>query len=167
MYHDQALFKEAGGGPTPWHQDQFYWPLDCPTVTMWMALVDADSGMGTMRFASGSQRDGYLATLAISDESDAYFDDLVRQKGYSVAETGALSAGDATFHTGWTLHSAGPNSTDRMRSAMTVIYYPDGARIIEPDQDSRRHDLERWFPGQEPGEAAASPINPVLWSRNA
>src|SRR5579884_1617585 len=28
LYHDQALFKEPGGGPTPWHQDQHYWPLD-------------------------------------------------------------------------------------------------------------------------------------------
>src|SRR5690606_24114851 len=27
LYHDQALFKEPGGGPTPWHQDQNYWPL--------------------------------------------------------------------------------------------------------------------------------------------
>jgi len=35
LYHDQALFKEAGGGHTPWHQDQFYWPLDTDrTVTM-------------------------------------------------------------------------------------------------------------------------------------
>src|SRR5688500_6044353 len=23
IYHDQALFNEPGGGPTPWHQDQF------------------------------------------------------------------------------------------------------------------------------------------------
>ncbi len=28
LYHDQALFKEAGGGATPWHVDQVYWPLD-------------------------------------------------------------------------------------------------------------------------------------------
>src|SRR5690606_7726249 len=27
LYHDQALFKEAGGGHTPWHADQYYWPL--------------------------------------------------------------------------------------------------------------------------------------------
>ena len=40
LYHDQALFKEPGGGYTPWHQDQFYWPLDTPhTITMWMPLV--------------------------------------------------------------------------------------------------------------------------------
>jgi Phytanoyl-CoA dioxygenase (PhyH) len=37
LYHDQALFKEPGGGPTPWHQDQYYWPLESDrTVTMWM-----------------------------------------------------------------------------------------------------------------------------------
>ena len=24
MYHDQALFKEPGGGHTPWHADQYY-----------------------------------------------------------------------------------------------------------------------------------------------
>src|SRR5882672_2626735 len=36
LYHDQALYKEPGGGFTPWHQDQFYWPLSTTnTVTMW------------------------------------------------------------------------------------------------------------------------------------
>jgi ectoine hydroxylase-related dioxygenase (phytanoyl-CoA dioxygenase family) len=48
IYHDQALFKEPGGGPTPWHQDQFYWPVDTKnTVTMWMPLVDIDESMGS------------------------------------------------------------------------------------------------------------------------
>jgi hypothetical protein len=27
VYHDQAFLKEAGGGITPWHQDQHYWPM--------------------------------------------------------------------------------------------------------------------------------------------
>ena len=27
LYHDQGLMKEPGGGHTPWHQDQFYWPF--------------------------------------------------------------------------------------------------------------------------------------------
>lgn len=34
IYHDQALFKEPGGGITPWHADQYYWPIDTDkTVT--------------------------------------------------------------------------------------------------------------------------------------
>ena len=55
LYHDQALFKEPGGGHTPWHQDKFYWPLDTEKmITMWMPLVDIDQEMGLVRFASAS-----------------------------------------------------------------------------------------------------------------
>ena len=37
LYHDQALFKEPHGGATPWHQDQYYWPLDTDkTITVWL-----------------------------------------------------------------------------------------------------------------------------------
>ena len=52
VYHDQALLKEPGGGITPWHQDQHYWPLDTDnTITMWMPLVDVSPGMGAMRLS--------------------------------------------------------------------------------------------------------------------
>ena len=65
LYHDQALFKEPGGGPTPWHQDQYYWPLDSDrTITMWLPLVDIAADMGGMEFGSGTQRRPALAELA-------------------------------------------------------------------------------------------------------
>ncbi len=165
IYHDQALFKEGGGGPTPWHQDQYYWPLECKTITMWMPLVDASDEMGTMHFAAGSQREGYLRAVEISDESEAFYSEFVRSREYEETAVGALRAGDATFHSGWTLHCAGPNKTHRTREAMTVIYYEDGASIVEPDHQNRQKDLERWFPGCAPGDLAASPINPVVFSR--
>lgn len=39
LYHDQALYKESGGGYTPWHMDQFYWPLATDRVaTAWIPL---------------------------------------------------------------------------------------------------------------------------------
>jgi hypothetical protein len=39
LYHDQSLLKEPRGRPTPWHQDQHYWPLATRnTITMWMPL---------------------------------------------------------------------------------------------------------------------------------
>lgn len=34
VFADQALFKEPGGGYTPWHQDQIYWPMDTPNIIM-------------------------------------------------------------------------------------------------------------------------------------
>jgi ectoine hydroxylase-related dioxygenase (phytanoyl-CoA dioxygenase family) len=165
LYHDQALFKEPGGGRTPWHQDQQYWPLDTNnTITMWMPLHDITQTMGTMNFASGSHTVGYLGEMPISDESEAAFDKFVREKGYAVVNHGDMRGGDATFHSGWTLHSAPPNSTQNMREVMTIIYYPDGTRLLAPDSPSREADLKAWFPGQKPGELAASAINPLIHS---
>ncbi len=56
--YDQALFKEPGGGITPWHQDQGYWPLrGCVPVTKWIPLVDVTAEMGgSMSFTRGSCR---------------------------------------------------------------------------------------------------------------
>ena len=167
LYHDQALYKEAGGGPTPWHQYQQYWPLDgVKCVTMWMPLVDAKADMGTMRFADGSQELGYLGALNISDDSDAQLEALIAQRGYNVAFAGDMSAGDATFHNGWTIHGAcGNASTTTTREVMTVIYFEDGAVITPPDSESRESDLATWFPGLKPGDKAASDLNPVVWKK--
>ncbi len=164
LYHDQALFKEPGGGPTPWHQDQFYWPLDTDrTITLWMPLVDVTPDMGVMDFASGSQRLGSLGDFAIGEESEQRFAGLVEEQGLDVRSYGPLRAGDATFHAGWTLHRAPGNETDRMREVMTVIYYADGTRVGALDHESRRFDRDVWLPGCEPGEPAASRLNPVVY----
>lgn len=164
LYHDQALFKEGGGGPTPWHQDQYYWPLATRhTITMWMPLVDVPIEMGVLTFASGTSG-GPLLPLAISDASNAEYERIVRERGLPIAQA-PMRAGDATFHSGWTLHMAPGNRTQTMREVMTIIYYADGATISEPDNPHRPADLTRWFPGQTPGEVAASPLNPLLYHR--
>lgn len=166
LYHDQALFKEAGGGPTPWHQDQYYWPLDTDkTITLWMPLVDASPEMGTLRFASGSHKGGYLGEFEISDESDRVFEQLVAERGYRTAEPQAMRAGDASFHSGWTLHAAPGNASPDMRSVMTIIYFADGTRATQPINQNQQNDLEGWMPGVRPGELAASALNPLLYSR--
>jgi ectoine hydroxylase-related dioxygenase (phytanoyl-CoA dioxygenase family) len=164
LWHDQALFKEPGGGFTPWHQDQFYWPLDTEhTVTLWMPLVPVSVEMGPMTFASGSHRLGKLCDLPIGDESEAVYDAAVAERGLRRTAPEAFAPGDATFHAGWTLHRAPPNRTALMREVMTVIYFADGARVGPLDHPNRRFDRDVWLPGCEPGEPAASAKNPVLW----
>ena len=166
IYHDQALLKEPGGGITPWHQDQHYWPLDTDnTITMWMPLADITPEMGAMRFASGSHLDCYLGDIPISDHSERQFEEYIQSRGYKIAPGVAMKAGDATFHYGWTLHGAPVNDTDRTREVMTVIWYADGARVTEPDNFNRKRDLERWLPGLKPGDLAVSELNPLVFRR--
>jgi hypothetical protein len=166
VYHDQALLKEAGGGLTPWHQDQHYWPLDTNhTVTMWMPLVDVTPEMGTMHFASGSHRNGYLGDLPISNESEARFEQFITERGYIRVPGTALAAGDATFHYGWTLHGAPGNSSPRTREVMTIIWFADGTRVGPLDNANRRRDRDRWLPGLQPGDLAASALNPLVFKR--
>jgi ectoine hydroxylase-related dioxygenase (phytanoyl-CoA dioxygenase family) len=164
LYHDQALFKEAGGGHTPWHQDQYYWPLDTDTtVTMWMPLVDLSEEMGTMVFATGSAKAGLLGHLSLSDESESEFQRYVEEKGLPQAAAGAMRAGDATFHAGLTLHRAPGNEGDYTREVMTVIYYPDGVRLLEPDNPGREGDMRAIFPEGRAGGPAVSALTPLLY----
>lgn len=166
VYHDQALFKEPGGGPTPWHQDQHYWPLDTDrTITMWMPLVDVSRQSGTMRFASGSHRVGYLGDMPISDKSEEALQSFIAERGYRTTTYGAMAAGDATFHSGWTLHGAPGNPTQTMREVMTIIYFADGTRVGAADNKNRQNDLSTWLPGLAPGDVAASPLNPLAYHK--
>jgi ectoine hydroxylase-related dioxygenase (phytanoyl-CoA dioxygenase family) len=168
IYHDQALFKESGGGYTPMHQDHYYWPLDTDqTITMWMPLVDLPAEVGGMRFASGSQNAGYLGELPISDRSEEVLKQLIEERNFRLVETGAINAGDATFHSGWTLHGAQPNTSPMMREVMTIIYFGDGAHVTEPESEGQRSDLDTWFQGLGPGDVAVGELNPLVYSKRA
>lgn len=164
LYHDQALVKEAGGGRTPWHQDQTYWPLDTDdTITMWMPLVDLDPDVGSMTFVDGSHRHGDVGGGEISDASDEAIAARLVADPRPTTTYGALRAGDATFHRGWTIHSAASNPTGRPRPVMTIIWFADGARATEPRGPEQRFDLGAWLGGVEPGARADAATNPLLW----
>ncbi len=164
LYHDQALFKEPGGGHTPWHQDQVYWPLDTDRcVTMWMPLVDVPSAVGSMTFVDGSHRHGDLGHGIIGDASEAGFEALILERAMPTSTHGAMRAGDATFHMGWTLHRADANPTELLRSVMTVIYIADGTRVGEIDSPARQLDQAFWLGGAAPGSLIDGPRNPLLW----
>ncbi|MDN3579547.1 phytanoyl-CoA dioxygenase family protein [Mucilaginibacter flavus] len=163
LYHDQALFKEAGGGPTPWHQDQYYWPIDTHnTVTMWMPLIDIDVDMGMLTFASNSYNNGAVFNHEISDESESLFDDYVKEKGFAISRAKTMNAGDATFHRGFTIHNAPGNNSDKIREVMTIIYIADGARITPYKNDWQKNDHHKWLMGKPIGELIDSELNPRL-----
>jgi ectoine hydroxylase-related dioxygenase (phytanoyl-CoA dioxygenase family) len=163
LYHDQALFKEPEGGYTPWHQDQYYWPLDTDkTITMWMPLVDISSKMGMLTFAGGSNLEGHLKSTKISDHSEKFFKEYIAEKGFPIESADFMKAGDATFHSGLTIHSAPENNSDKMREVMTIIYFADGAKVTEPKNENQEADRIVWLRSIEPGKLADSELNPVV-----
>ncbi len=163
IYHDQALYKEPGGGFTPWHQDQYYWPLNTNnTITMWMPLIDITEEMGMLTFASGSHTAGFVKNVAISDESEAELEKYIRDNEYNISRPAAMQAGDATWHYGWMLHSAPQNVSQRTREVMTIIYFADGATVTEPQNEHQEADRQRWLQDLKPGSVAASALNPLV-----
>jgi hypothetical protein len=51
LYHDRALYEEAGGGITPWHAEQYCWPVDSDgTIPAWVPLQGTPRDMGPLAF---------------------------------------------------------------------------------------------------------------------
>jgi len=166
IYHDQALVKEARGGKTPWHCDQYYWPLDTDrTITVWIPLQDVPLEMGPLSFSAGSHRIDLGRSLDISDESEARIFRHPRWRELPVDEHEA-QAGGVTFHQGWTFHGARPNDTDITRLVFTIIYFADGTRLAEPATPGQHFDRQIWLPDTEVGVPIDSWLNPVVWSRD-
>jgi ectoine hydroxylase-related dioxygenase (phytanoyl-CoA dioxygenase family) len=164
VYHDQALYKEAGGGFTPWHADQYYWPLsNNNTCTVWVPLQHTPREMGPLAFAARSHQFEHGRDLAISDQSETKIRDLLKSQGFAHLEE-PYELGEVSYHYGWTFHRAGGNSSHQPRAVMTVIYMEDGIRLIRPRNEHQQRDWDAWLPGCKIGEVANSKLNPVLWT---
>jgi ectoine hydroxylase-related dioxygenase (phytanoyl-CoA dioxygenase family) len=162
MYHDQALFKEAGGGITPWHCDQVYWPLSNEnTITAWIPLQATSLEMGPLSFAEGSHKRKIGRDLVISEESEKTISKNIKEMPYM---NGPFDLGEVSFHYGYTMHNAGPNNTDEHRMVMTIIYMDSEMRVLEPKSESHKSDLASWMPGLKPGDLCNSELNPLIYS---
>jgi ectoine hydroxylase-related dioxygenase (phytanoyl-CoA dioxygenase family) len=163
LYHDQALFKEGGGGITPWHADQYYWPLDTDkTVTAWIPLQVTPLELGPLEFSAGSHRIVEGRELEISDESEQLIREKLRVTDF-VHVIEPFDAGEISFHSGWIFHRAGANSTEQMRKVMTIIYMDMDMRLKLPENQNQVNDWNAWCPGAEIGEVINTPLNPVLF----
>jgi ectoine hydroxylase-related dioxygenase (phytanoyl-CoA dioxygenase family) len=167
LYHDQSLYKEPGGGITPAHADQYYWPLASDRcVTAWVPLQEVPQDMGPLAFFAGSQAVEFGRDLGISDDSEREINAAMQAQGFPVVD-GPFDLGEVSFHLGWTFHRAGPNRSQQPRSVMTVIYMDRDMRLKAPENHMQQQDWEKWCPGAVVGEIIDTPLNPVLFERAA
>jgi len=165
LYHDQALFKEGGGGITPWHADQYYWPLATDkTVTAWIPLQATPLEMGPLEFSAGSHAIVEGRELEIGDESEALIQKKLRVTDFEhVIEP--FNVGEISFHSGWIFHRAGANSTQDMRKVMTIIYMDKDMLLKAPENANQENDWHTWCPGATIGDVIDTPLNPLLYSK--
>jgi ectoine hydroxylase-related dioxygenase (phytanoyl-CoA dioxygenase family) len=165
MYHDQALYKEAQGGFTPWHCDQYYWPLaNDNSITAWIPLQAVPIEMGPLAFATGSHRYTGGRHLEIGDESEAT---LARDLADYPLDEQPFALGDISFHAGWTYHHARGNTTGLCRKVMTIIYMDIDMRLAQPVTPGQEGDRKSFGPDLQVGDLMDTPITPVVWEGRA
>ena len=163
LYHDQALFKEPKGGHTPWHADQYYWPLDTEnTVTAWIPLQATPLNYGPLEFSAGSNRLTAGRDKQISDESQAFLEAELKNHKFEHV-IAPFDIGEISFHRGWLYHRAGPNVSGNMRKVMTMIYMDKDTVLKTPENHNQQADWDTWCPGATVGQIVNTPLNPVLY----
>jgi len=166
LYHDQALYKEPSKkikNITPWHADQFYWPLSSDnTITAWIPLQEVTLDMGPLAFSKGSHKLDFGREVAISNESEALIQQQLVDANLQTDNAG-FDSGEISFHGGWTYHRAGANTSDNVRAIMTIIYMENGITLSEFKREEHIADRDAFLPKLEPGDVAATELNPIIY----
>jgi len=166
LFADQGLYKEPSGGITPWHADQYHWPLSSDrSITVWIPLQPTPTEMGPLSFAVGSHKRDFGRNLGISDESEQVIQQELAAADFTV-EDSAYALGEVSYHLGWTFHRARPNLSDQPRRVMTIIYVDADIRVTEPANPAHLGVLESILQGAQVGGLVDTPLNPVLYERS-
>ena len=166
LYHDQSLYKEPGGGITPAHADQYYWPLASDrTITAWVPLQAVPTDMGPLGFYARSQSVEFGRDLGISDESEEKISANMAKHGFEFCSS-PFNLGEVSFHLGWTFHKAGANVSALPRSVMTMIYMDADMKLAKAINPAQQNDHDTWCPGALVGEVIATPNNPLIYSKS-
>ncbi len=112
------------GKSVPWHQDSTYWPLSpTRTVTVWLAIDDADPQNANMKFIPKSHTHG-LIDYDITTDVNTVLDLAVKNPmSYGDGEVDVtLKSGQFSMHSDLLLHGSEANNSDRRRCGLTIRY---------------------------------------------
>jgi len=126
---NQSFFAKPAqvGTRTPWHQDGEYWPMrPLATCSVWIAIDDATTENGCLRFLPGTHKSRDLAQHHFNDadglslplEIDASVVDE------SLAVDIQLQAGQISLHDVFLMHGSEPNQSPYPRRGMTLRFMP-------------------------------------------
>lgn len=115
----------------PWHQDASFWALSpARTVTVWLAIDDADEENSAMRFISGTHNQGAMDVHATGSEA-VFHKETANAEALGTPFTNKLRAGQMSLHADMLVHGSKANVSDRRRCGLTLRYCPPNVRIID------------------------------------
>jgi hypothetical protein len=120
------FFCKMPGDPktVPWHQDASFWKLSpARTVTVWLAIDDADAENSAMRFLPGTHDKGHHAFAASGGDAVLRLETLGAEP-MGEPFTNALEVGQVSLHADMLVHGSLPNRSDRRRCGLTIRYCP-------------------------------------------
>ena len=139
------------GKKVSWHQDASYWPLTpSKTVTVWLAIDDADVENACMRFVPASHHDGHLPYRTSDASENNVLDQTVDDISmYPDPVNVELRAGQLSMHNDLLLHGSNANESDRRRCGLTLRYCAA--------------DVMAYMGWNEKGVVVSGTANPSLW----
>ena len=112
------------GKQVSWHQDASYWPLSpSKTVTVWLAIDDADRENACMRFIPGTHHFGHLTYRLTENDGDNVLNQSVENaERFGEPIDVELKAGEISLHSDLLLHGSQANNSSRRRCGLTLRY---------------------------------------------
>jgi len=173
LLYDQLFVKEPGAeNPTPWHNDQPYWPVKgWGVISFWLALDPVTRESGAVEYVRGSHRwnrwyqpetfarggfqydrnENYAAMPDIEQARDQY--DIVSWD---------MQPGDLLCFHALALHGSGGNARRDVRRRGYTVRYVDRDCTYDPRPGSSK---VIWTDAIKPGDRMDCALYPVVWPR--
>ena len=128
LWNSSFFAKPANDGrEPPWHQDGEYWPIrPIATCTVWMAIDDASTENGCLRFIPGSHAEKRLRSHNSNDDPAYTLNQELAAEEYDEADAVdlELKAGQVSLHDIFLVHGSKANTSPISRRGMTLRYKP-------------------------------------------
>lgn len=113
-----------------WHQDASYWALTpSRTITVWLAIDDADGENGCMQVFPGSHLHGHITWRETAEqEGNVLTQTIDGVERFGSPRDVPLRAGEISIHSDLLVHGSRPNRSNRRRCGLTLRYCPPAVR---------------------------------------
>jgi ectoine hydroxylase-related dioxygenase (phytanoyl-CoA dioxygenase family) len=168
LYGDQLFVKAPGSqSPTPWHQDQPYWPVTGEDIcSIWVPMEAVTRATSGLEYVKGSHRwgrrfdpqdFGVQSVAATREAANEPIPDFDGQRHQFTFLNWDMEPGDALVHNGLTVHGSGGNSSlTARRRAISTRWLGDRSYF----RPSTQYQPE--LMGLEPGAPMRHPMFPVV-----